>query len=126
MTPMYSTLIMLKPRFSFTPDDLHRLVQDVAASSQRTVDRSGNRLRLSGRSGSIDITFNGASYVIRESDEIAVRFGVPSNGCESRFEMAGDDPEMELFNDYLLINERLQEMGGFVIFDTQECKLLFE
>lgn len=33
---------------------------------------------------------------------------------------------MELFNDYLLINERLHETGKFIIFDTQGCKLLFE
>jgi hypothetical protein len=64
--------------------------------------------------------------VVNESNEIAERFGVPSQGCRTRFEMSGNDPDMTLFNDYLLINERLQAMGNFVIFDMQECKLLFE
>ena len=39
--------------------------------------------------------------------------------------MGGDDVEMTLFNDYLLINERLQKTGHFVIFDPQEGKLLY-
>jgi hypothetical protein len=40
--------------------------------------------------------------------------------------MTGDDPDRELFNDFLLINEHLQATGNFVIFDAQECKLLFD
>ena len=39
--------------------------------------------------------------------------------------MSGDDPNMELFNDYLLINESLKATGSVVIFDPQEEKLLF-
>jgi hypothetical protein len=83
-------------------------------------------VRVTTVSGSLDLVWHNAGHVVEESNEIAERFGVPSQGCRARFEMAGDDPDMELFNDYLLINERLQDTGKFVIFDTQECKLLFE
>lgn len=123
---MYNTLIMLKPGASFTVDELHALVVDVMKSGEAVVEREGSHVRVTAASGSLDIAWHNAAHVVEESDEIAERFGVPSHGCKSRFEMAGDDPDMELFNDYLLINERLQASGKFVIFDTQECKLLFE
>jgi hypothetical protein len=123
---MYDTLIMLKPDASFTVDELHALVVDVMNSKAAAVEREGNHVRVTTGSGSLDIVWHNAGHVVEESNEIAERFGVPSQGCRARFEMAGDDPDMELFNDYLLINERLQDTGKFVIFDTQECKLLFE
>jgi hypothetical protein len=34
--------------------------------------------------------------------------------------------EMDLFNDYLMINERLQKTGKVIIFDPQDGKLPFE
>lgn len=123
---MYDTLIMLKPGSSFTADDLHRLLLDVTQSGAVSVEREGDRFRVFAGTGQLDIGRNDAAYVAEESTDIAEKFGIPSRGCHSRFEMTGDDPDMELFNDYLLINERLQATGKFVIFDTYECKLLFE
>jgi hypothetical protein len=123
---MYDTLIMLKPDASFSVDEVHALVVDVMNSEAAAVEREGSRVRVTTGSGSLDIVWDDAGHVVEESNEIAERFGVPSQGCRARLEMAGDDPDMELFNDYLLINERLQATGKFVIFDTQECKLLFE
>ena len=124
---MYDTLIMLKPDASFTVDELHALIVNVVkAAGSAAVEREGSHVRVTAGSGSIDITWRNSAYVVEESNEIAERFGVPLQGCRARFEMSGDDPEMELFNDYLLINERLQATGKFVIFDKQECKLLFE
>lgn len=123
---MYDTLIMLKPDESFTVDELHALVFDAMRTGSAAVEREGGRVRVTAGSGSLDIAWHNAAHVVEESIEIAERFGVPSQGCRARIAMAGDDPDMELFNDYLLINERLQATGKFVIFDTQECKLLFE
>ena len=123
---MYDTLIMLKPDAAFTVDELHALVVDVVKSGEAAVERKGSHVRVAARSGWLDIAWHNSGYVLEESNEIAERFSVPSQGCRARFEMAGDDPDMELFNDYLVINERLQATGKFVIFDTQERKLLFE
>jgi hypothetical protein len=123
---MYDTLIMLKPDASFTVDELHALVADVTRTKSAAVEREGSHVRVAVGSASLLIAWHNAAHIVEESNEIAERFGVPSQGCRARFEMAGDDPDMELFNDYLLINERLQATGKFVIFDTQECKLLFE
>jgi hypothetical protein len=123
---MYDTLIMLKPGGVFTVDDLYRLVTDAVQFISGDVDRDDDYVRVLGRSGSLNIVWNDAEHVAEESDEIAKRFGVPCEGCAARYEMSGDDPDMELFNLYLTINDRLQATGMFVIFDTQECKLLFE
>jgi hypothetical protein len=123
---MYETLIMLKPGAAFTVDELHTVVVEVLRSGRGVVERKGSRVRVTAGSGSLDIAWHDAAHVVEESNEIAERFGVASQGCRGRFEMEGNDPDMELFNEYLLINERLQKTGKFVIFDTQECKLLFE
>lgn len=123
---MYDTLIMLKSGASFTVEELHAVVLSVMQSKPKAVERNGSHIRIATGSGSLNISWNNAAHVVEESNEIAERFGAPSQGLCARFEMTGDDPDMELFNDYLLINERLQETGKFIIFDTQECKLLFE
>ena len=123
---MYDTFIMLKPDASCAVEELHALVSDVMKSGAGTVERKGNHVRVTSGTGSLEIAWHDSAYVADESDEIAERFGVPSEGCRAQFEMAGDDPDMELFNDYLLTNERLQATGKFVIFDRHDRKLLFE
>jgi hypothetical protein len=123
---MYDTLIMLRPEASFTVDELYRIALDVVKTGSGTVVRQGNLVSVSAGGGQIHVGWSDAAHVVEESNEIAEKYGVPSQGCRGRFEMAGDDPDMDLFNEYLIINQRLQKTGKFVIFDTQECKLLFE
>ncbi len=123
---MYDTLIMLKPDASFTPDGLYELVAGVVTSNEAQLSREGKGVRIAIGDSWIEIAWNPSGYVRVESDEIADRFSIPCRGCHRRFEMTGDDPTMDLFNDYLLINERLQATNDFVIFDSQECKLMFE
>lgn len=96
---MYDMLIMLKPDESFTVDELHALVFDAMRTGSAAVEREGGRVRVTAGSGSLDIAWHNAAHVVEESNEIAERFGVPSQGCRARIEMAGDDPDMELFND---------------------------
>jgi|GEM_PF-3040314 len=123
---MYDTLIMLHPGTSFSVDEMLEVVQSVAATSDGSVELSGSTVRLATSAGHIDITPNSSDYVVEESNEIAERFDIPCRDCAARYEMSGEDAGMELFNDYLIINERLQTLGKFVIFDPQECKLMFE
>ena len=123
---MYDTLIMLKPNATLRIDDLHRLVCDVAAARGSQVECDSTCVRVVAGSASLVIAWSDAPQVIEESNDIAKQFAIPCTGCHTRLEMNGDDPDMELFNDYLLINERLQETGQVVIFDPQECTLPFE
>ncbi|MCY2995927.1 MAG: hypothetical protein NTY19_49965, partial [Planctomycetota bacterium] len=69
------------------------------------------------------VDYNDEPHVIEESKEIAVDCGIPCGQCAARYEMSGDDPEMELFNDYLLVSERLDATGQFLLFDQVEGKL---
>lgn len=123
---MYDTLIMLKPNARFRLDDLQALVSDVATAGGRVIELDADCVRLVADTATIVIHWSAASHVIQESNDIAKRFAIPCAGCHIRLEMSGDDPDMELFDDYMLINERLHETGQVVIFDTQDCKLLFE
>lgn len=123
---MYDTLIMIKPGATFTVDEMLDVVQSVSATGAGSVELNGSTIRLTSGAGILEIAPNSSSYVVEESNDIAERFKIPCRDCTSRYEMSGDDAEMELFNDYLIINERLQERGKFVIFDPQECKLLFD
>ncbi len=123
---MYETLAMLKPGASYSLDDLERLVTEVAQSGEAAVSRSGKTVRMVDGEAYVTFTENKAPYVVVESNDIAAKFAMPCKGCPSRFEIGGDDPEMELFNDYLLVAERLQGTGLFVIFDPHQCKLMFD
>lgn len=123
---MYDTLIMLKPGSSFTVDDLHDLVVTAVAGGSECVERQADLIRVTAGSGWLKIGWNDAPHVLEESNEIAEQLSVPCRGCVIRFEMSGDDPEMDLFNVYLIINKNLQSTGCFVIFDAQEGKLLFD
>jgi hypothetical protein len=122
---MYEVLAMIKQGSEFTADEMAGLLRDVGASANRKVTRSGTSFRIGAGDSEIHMNFSDAPHVLVESKEIAEQFGIPCESCVARYEMAGDDPEMELFNDYLLINERLEETGRFVLFDPQEGGLLF-
>ena len=123
---MYETAIMIKPGEAFSTDELHEIVLDVAKSGDGVVERKGSHIRVSSGDGWLEIARDSSGGVVVESDEIAERFSIPCRGCKTRFDMIGDDPDMVLFNDYLMINERAQATGKVVIFDSQECKLMFE
>jgi len=122
---MYETLAMLKPGASYSADELYRLVYDLARY-ELYVERDGDLIRLVVGDAWLGISWSDAPHIIEESDEIAGQFGIPCRGCHIRIEMSGDDPGMDLFNHYLIINEKLQATGKFVIFDSQQCKLMFE
>lgn len=120
---MYESLIMLKRNTTFFLDDLEIMVREVAASSAGTIERRNTSIILKSADAFLQIDFNNAPHVIEESKEIAKNCNIACAECVSRFEMYGDDLEMELFNDYLLINERLNDTGKFFIFDQIEGKL---
>ena len=121
---MYDTLIMLKPDATFSPDEMAMVLRNVAQSGGRTVECRGTSVIRKSGGAYLQVDFSNGPHVIEESKEIAVAYGIPCDHCAARFEMNGDDPDMDLFNDYLLVNERLEATGNFFIFDPIEGKLL--
>ena len=69
---------------------------------------------------------NSDDYVPNECNEIADLLSIPRQNFPTRYEIAAEDPELELFNDYLLVAERLQMTKKFVKFDRNKGKLLFD
>jgi hypothetical protein len=123
---VYETLAILKPTATFSLDDLERIVRDVAASGDAEVSRSGRTVRIVRGEAYLEISENSDDYVPEECNEIADQLSIPRQNFPKRYEFAAEDPDMELFNDYLLVAERLQKTGNFVIFDRNQGKLLFD
>ena len=119
---MYETLIMLKPETRFSVDELERVVRDVAAGGTGAVERNGSSIILKTPASYLQIDYSEAPSVLEESEEISRRFGLECRRCRSRFEMHGEDVDMQLFNDYVLINERLGSTHKFFIFSQAEGK----
>ena len=123
---MYETFAMLKSKGTFSLEELEQMARDVASSGGAEVSRSGPVLRLTAGEASLEIRENSDYYVPEECQEIADQLSLPRHEFPTRYEIAGTDPDMDLFNDYLLLAERLQKTGLFVNFDCNQGKLLFE
>ena len=123
---MYETFAMLKSDRAFSLDELEGMAREVADSGDAEVSRSGPAVRLTAGESFLEIRENRDDYVAEECQEIADQLSLPRQEFRTRYEIAGTDPDMELFNDYLLLAERMQKTGQFVIFDCNQGKLLFE
>lgn len=114
---MYEALVMLKPGNTFSVDEMEALVKKVTAA---TVRRESDSVIVETESAGFDIDYNDEPYVVEESIEITGDSGIDCYASTVRFEVQGEDPEMELFNDYLLVMETLDKMDKFVIYDPTE------
>ncbi len=114
---MYETLIMLKPDQQFSMTEMEQLVQDVCSNGQAQVSLSGETLHVEDSGAVLMISFSDGDWVAEEAQELAQRKNLPTQGVTVRYEMNGRDEDMQLYNDYLLINERLDATGKFIIFD---------
>jgi hypothetical protein len=122
---MYEALAYLKPGPAFSLDELERVVRDVARSGEAEVSRSGRTVRLELGGAVMEITENCEPEDLAVCRGIAERYSVPCDGCTACFAFFAEDPEMELFNDYLLVLERLHRTGRFVVFDYTQGEQLF-
>lgn len=84
------------------------------------------RLEIRWTDWAFRLAYSDMPHVLEESREIddACADGRPDRdriaGCRRRLELASDeDPEMDHFNDYLFIQERLGQQDGVVLFDLQ-------
>jgi hypothetical protein len=119
---VYETLLMLKPGQSFTPKEMAALVREVSAAGEGRFESQRGSCAIRAQDAYLQIDFADGVHIKQESGEIAAEFGIPCANCTVRYEMEGNDPDMQFFNDYLLINEKLYVTGKFVIFDQVEGK----
>lgn len=122
---MYQTIAMLKPGYAFSVADMHEFVKEVASSGSGNLSQSGNTSRLSLSANYLTIGFSDAPHVAVESKELADTDGLPCGQSTNRIEICGEDPDMDLFNDYLIIAEKLHGTGKFVVYDLVAGKLMF-
>ena len=120
---MYETLLMVKPGVVISLSDIEGVLNEVAASGKGIVERRPISVLYLINTNYLRIQINQDPNVIKESCEIAAETGVPCEACSMRFEMEGEDDNMELFNDYILINEKLDNTGNFFIFDQNEGRM---
>ena len=114
---MYETLMMIKPGGEFSMQAMAALVSEVCRSGDAQVKHDKGGIKVSLQNASLMINFSDEDWVAIESQEIAARFSLPVSGCRARFEMSGRDDDLLLYNEYLLINERLEDTGLFVVLD---------
>ncbi len=114
---MDETLMMIKPDSVLPTELMKALVGEICRTGEAEVDCRGGQITVSLQGACLTINDADGDWVAVESREIAERFNIPSKDCKARYEMNGRDDEMLLYNEYLLINERLEAAGLFVIFD---------
>ncbi len=117
---MYETLIMLKSGEEFPPPEMHRLVDRVCVTGDGSLAIDGDSCIVSNGDAFIRIDYASSDDVAVESREIAEFAGMDCAECSTRYEMHGEDMDMLLFNDYLLILERISATGKFLIFDSAQ------
>jgi hypothetical protein len=117
---MYDVLMMIRPGTMFSRDEMLSVVTDVARSGTGAVRVVGDSIRIELGSAFLQVDFDHAPHVLEESREIAETLGIDCAASVARFVMFGDDPGMDLFNEHVLICERLEETGRFVLFDSAQ------
>lgn len=119
---MYETLILIKAPCKFDLNEMNDLIAEVVMGTDSAIERGERSLTIRRGNAYIKIVLHDAPSVIEESKEISQYYGLDCAECMERFEMSGDDPDMEMFNDYLLVNKRLQKTGKVIIFDPGSGK----
>jgi hypothetical protein len=126
---MYSAFGLLKPDSDFTMTEAASRLS--AKLPSFAVDQEADKLVVSSADWEIHLVLNGSPTVLAESREIAGHIGGADDArdialCARRIEVASDvpDPEMNHFNDYLLVIEVLQSFKGLIAVDPKEPSLL--
>jgi hypothetical protein len=126
---MYQAYLLLEPANDFS----------LAAAADRlaekfpgfAVTRTNDGLVLSSEDWEIGLRMNSGPEVLEESQRIAEHVSGQDDGrdiasIDRRVEIASDvpDPEMDHFNDYLMVIETLQTFRGVIAVDPTEPSLL--
>ena len=126
---MYQAYAFLRLDTDFTLDAAaQKLAAKFPALSQ---EKEENRLRLSSPTWEIHLKVVEGALVQQEARDIAQHIGGTEDElglgtCTRCVQVASDvpDPEMEHFNDYLLVIEVLQSFRGVIAVDPKEPSLL--
>ena len=117
---MYETLIMLKQGEEFSPQEMHELVKDVCDTGEASFGAVDSSCVIRDDESYIQIDYAASPDVATESKEIAEFANMDCAECTVRFEMNGQDIDMLLFNDYLLVLEKISATNKFYIFDSAQ------
>lgn len=124
----YKALILLPSDTDASIDGARRVLEDFYADDAGDVafETSENRLTVTIDDWNCRIALNSRPSVLEESQEMASHFPdradkdqIASSGV--RFEVTtDDDAEMDFFNDYILIIEKLGEFKGAKIWEDAQ------
>lgn len=117
---MYETLIMLKEGEEYSPQQMHELVKGICGSGEAVFEVIDTSCVMRDGESFIRIDYSSAPDVAIESKEIAAYAGMDCSECKIRYEMNGQDMEMLLFNDYLLVLDKISATNKFLIFDSAQ------
>lgn len=126
---MYHAYGLLLPQSNFTLAEAARKLAAIFPSFQQQQRES--QLSLIKGDWEIHLTLQEGPEVLEESRRIAEHVGGAEDElgigkCNRRVDIASDvpDPEMDHFNDYLLVVEMLQQFQGVIPIDPHEPSLL--
>jgi len=122
---MYTTLAMLKPGATLAMREIAEIVEAACEIASHGLDENENGLMIRSEGCTLHVSLEHGDDVAIESDEIATRYALPCKGSNRRLSIwADDDPDMDLFNHWLILVEGLKKTGNFVLFDPEGGKAI--
>lgn len=129
----YNSLILLPADSRASIDDVERIARESYADDEREVflEVGDTDLTLTIEEWEMIISLNNSPHVLAESKEMAEEFAAarPDKdeiaACDRRFEISTDaDADMEYFNDYALMTERLGNLEGAKIWEGAQQEFM--
>jgi len=121
---MYEVFALFKPAMTVKVKDVMVMVEAIAAETDSQISQNENTVILQNGEGQLKLALADGANVLEESTELYDLFEVPCEGCISRLEFSGHDPDMTLINDYNLLIARLNKNENVILFDPIEGALL--
>ena len=126
---MYQAFGLLKPESDFTLAEAAKRLAE--RFSDYSVVHDNKRIMLSSKDWEMQLALVEGPHVLQESRDIEEKIGGDDDklgitACDRRVEVYSDmpDPNMDHFNDYLIVVEVLQTFGGLIAIDPQEPSVL--
>ena len=123
----YEIVVMPKQGVVINKKWFEKTVNSAATAEEATAKRTGDSFRIEGDGGYLRIDYQSDEFVAAESDEMSEMLRDPScAGAKERYCFCGYDPKMALVNVFAFITEDLHLSGDFVLFDSVDCKNMFD
>lgn len=121
---MYEVFALFKPAMTVKVKDVMVMAEAIAAKTDSKLSQNENTVILENGEGQLKLALTDGANVLEESTELYDLFEVPCEGCTSRLEFSGHDPDMTLIDDYNLLIARLNKNENVILFDPTEGTLL--